>query len=95
MTGMVRKIGRLFVIKNRIEAAAIIYALALGAAERGKHYLDTFPGFGGRMLFVAAMIAVFMAGARICDALRYERERKMASLSAATAPLADTSPPGA
>ncbi len=75
---MVRKVGRLFVIKNRIEAAAIIYALALGAAERGKHYLDTFPGFGGKMLFVAAMVAVFMAGAKICDALSYERAARSA-----------------
>lgn len=75
---MVRKIGRLFVIKNRFEAGAIIYALALGAAERGKHYLDQYPGFGGRMLFLAAMVAVFMAGAKICDALRHDRERKAA-----------------
>ena len=75
---MIRKIGRLFVIKNRFEAAAIIYALALGGAERGKHYLDTFPGFGGRMLFVAAMVAVFMAGGKILDALSYERARAAA-----------------
>jgi hypothetical protein len=71
---MMRKISRLFVIKNRFEACAIIYALALGAAERGKHYLDTFPGFGGRMLFVAAMVAVWMGGAKILDALSYERK---------------------
>ena len=71
---MMRKIGRLFIIKNRIEAFAIIYALALGGAERGKHYLVSFPGFGGRMLFVAAMVAVFMAGAKILDALTYERK---------------------
>jgi hypothetical protein len=70
---MMRKLGRLFIIKNRFEAFAIIYALALGGAERGKHYLDLFPGFGGRMLFVAAMAAVFMAGAKILDALSYER----------------------
>ncbi len=75
---MMRKIGRLFVIKNRIEACAIIYALALGAAERGKHYLDTFPGFGGRMLFVAAMVAVWMGGAKILDALNYERKYRLA-----------------
>jgi hypothetical protein len=31
-----RKLARLFVIKNRIEAFAIIYALALGGAERGR-----------------------------------------------------------
>ena len=70
---MMRKIARLFIIKNRIEAFFIIYALALGGAERGKHYLDIYPGFGGRMLFVAAMVAVLMASAKILDALKYER----------------------
>ena len=74
-TMMMRKIARLFIIKNRIEAFAIIYALALGGAERGKHYLDIYPGFPGKMLFVAAMVAVFMAGAKILDALTYERNR--------------------
>jgi hypothetical protein len=69
-----RKIARLFIIKNRIEAFAIIYALALGAAERGKHYLETWPGYQGRLLFAAAMVAVFMAGAKILDALKYERQ---------------------
>jgi hypothetical protein len=68
-----RKIARLFIIKNRIEAFAIIYALALGGAERGKHYLDTWPGYQGKLLFAAAMVAVFMAGAKILDALKYER----------------------
>lgn len=70
---MLRKLLRLFIIKNRIEAFAIIYALALGAAERGRIYLDQFPGFGGKMLFLAAMVAVFMGGAKILDALTYER----------------------
>ena len=36
---MIRKLGRLFVIKTRFEAYAIIYALALGAAERGSAYM--------------------------------------------------------
>ena len=69
-----RKIARLFIIKNRIEAFFIIYALALGGAERGKHYLDLYPGFPGKMLFTAALVAVFMAAAKILDALTYERK---------------------
>jgi hypothetical protein len=72
---MLRKLGRLFIIKNRFEASAIVYALALGGAERGKAYLTTYPGFPGRMLFCAALVAVFMAGAKIFDALRHERAR--------------------
>ena len=51
---MLRKIGRLFVIKTRFEAYAVIFALALGAVERGKAYLDLYPGNGGKLLFLAA-----------------------------------------
>jgi hypothetical protein len=78
---MLRKIGRLFVIKNRFEAFLIIYALALGAMERGTAYLHQFPGTPGKMLFWACSGAVFLAGAKILDCLRFERER-----AAATAP---------
>ena len=37
---MLRKIGRLFVIKTRFEAWLVTYAIAVGAVERGRHYLD-------------------------------------------------------
>lgn len=70
---MFRKISRLFVIKTRIEAFAIIYALALGAVERGSVYLDTYPGFGGKLLFLACTGAVFMAGAKVLDCLKHEQ----------------------
>ena len=71
-----RRIARLFVIKTRLEAFLIIYALALGATERGAHYLTQFPGWGGKLLFVACTAAVFMAGAKILDCLRYENAAK-------------------
>jgi hypothetical protein len=48
---MLRKVGRLFVIKTRIEAFLIIYALATTGA-------------------------VFMAGAKILDCLKYEKADK-------------------
>ncbi|MBF9152421.1 hypothetical protein [Novosphingobium jiangmenense] len=70
---MLRKIGRLFVIKTRFEAFAVIYALALGAVERGHAYLGQYPGFPGKMLFAAATGAVFIAGAKILDSLRMEK----------------------
>ncbi len=73
---MLRKIGRLFVIKNRFEAYVIIYALALGATSRGASYLTEYPGFWGQALFVAASAAVFLAGAKILDALSMEKELK-------------------
>ncbi len=70
-----KRIGRLFVIKTRFEACAVIYALALGAIERGLHYLDRYPGFGGWLLFAACTGAVFMAGAKILDAVGVRRKR--------------------
>ncbi len=75
---MLGRIARLFVIKTRIEAFLIVYALALGAVERGSVYLHQFPGFGGKLLFLACTGAVFMAGARILDCLRYERAAAVA-----------------
>ena len=72
---MFAKIKRLFLIKTRFEAYLIIYALAVGATERGSVYLRQFPGFGGKLLFLACTGAVFMAGAKILDCLRLERER--------------------
>lgn len=71
---MLGKIKRLFVIKTRFEASLIIYALALGCIERGIAYLDRFPGTGGYLLMAACTGSVFLGGAKIFDALRYERE---------------------
>ena len=76
---MLRKIARLFVIKTRFEAYVIIYALALGATERGALYLTQYPGWGGKLLFLACSAAVFMAGAKILDCLRFEQAAKQAS----------------
>jgi len=76
---MLTKLSRLFVIKTKAEVYMIIYALALGAVERGSTYLDRFPGYGGILLFLACTGAVFMAGAKLLDCLRYEREREAAA----------------
>jgi hypothetical protein len=67
---MLRKIGRLFVIKTRFEACCVIYALGLGAIERGFHYLALYPGYGGWLLFSACTGAVFMAGAKLLEITR-------------------------
>jgi hypothetical protein len=78
-SGMAGKIARLFIIKNRFEAGAVIYALALGAIERGMHYQETYPGFPGWLLTAACLCAVFMAGARLLESVRpdnKERRRK-------------------
>jgi hypothetical protein len=67
---MLRKIGRLFSIKTRFEAWLVIYAIALGAVERGRHYLETYPGWGGWLLAVACTGVVFIAGAKLLDSVR-------------------------
>ena len=73
------KVKRLFVIKTRFEAYLIIYGLALGAMTRGVDYLEQYPGWPGYMLMAATSGAVFLGGAKILDAIRYEREAKAAS----------------
>ena len=67
---MLKKIGRLFQIKTRLEAWLVIYAIALGAVERGRLYLETYPGWGGWMLAVACTGVVFLAGAKLLDSVR-------------------------
>ena len=67
---MLSKIGRLFVIKTRFEAWLIIYAIALGAVERGRHYLEIYPGYGGWMLALACTGVVFLAGAKLLDSVK-------------------------
>lgn len=67
------RIKSLFIIKTKFEAFLVIYALALGATQRGLVYLDQYPGFGGKMLALACSGAVFMAGGKILDALDYQR----------------------
>ena len=67
---MLRKIGRLFVIKTRLEAWVVIYAIALGAVERGTHYLTQYPGSTGWMLAAACTGVVFLAGGKLLDSVR-------------------------
>ena len=70
------RIGRLFVIKNRFEAMAVIYALGLGAIDRGIRYLEIYPGVGGWLLFAACTGAVFMAGARLMEMTRKDNRQR-------------------
>ncbi len=71
-----RKFGRLFIIKNRFEACAVTYALALGAIERGQHYREVYPGFAGWLFFAACTCAVFMAGARLMELTRKDNRQR-------------------
>lgn len=75
---MFQKIGRLFQIRTRFEASMVIYALGLGAVERGSSYLTLYPGFTGKAMFFACTASVFIGGAKILDCLRMEREQRAA-----------------
>ena len=65
-----RKIGRLFVIKTRLEAFLVTYAIAVGSVERGAHYLQQYPGNGGWLLAAACLGVPFVAGAKLLDSVR-------------------------
>ena len=67
---MLKRVARLFTIKTRTEAWLIIYAIAVGAVERGRHYLETYPGTGGWLLALACTGVVFLAGAKLLDSVR-------------------------
>lgn len=70
MIAMLNKIGRLFTIKTRTEAWLVTYAIAAGAVERARHYLDVYPGNSGIMLAIACTGVVFIAGAKLLDSVR-------------------------
>lgn len=63
------KLKRLFTIKTKFEAFLAIYAMALGACERGLHYMESYPGAGGMMLALACCSAVLIAGGLMIDAV--------------------------
>lgn len=72
---MLRKIGRLFVIKTRLEAYLVTYAIAVGAIERGIHYMQTYPGNAGVILATACLGVPFIAGAKLLDSVRPAEEK--------------------
>lgn len=76
---MWKKLARLFVIKTRFEALAVIYALAVGAVSRGFDYLEQYPGLAGYALFLACTGAVFMGGAKLLEVTRPESAAEPAS----------------
>src|SRR5436305_6456887 len=67
---MLSKVGRLFQIRTRFEAWLVIYAIALGAVERGRLYLETYPGAGVWLLAIACTAVVFVAGGKLLDSVR-------------------------
>ena len=70
-----RKFGRLFTIKTRFEAFLLTYAIAVGAIERGIHYMQNYPGNAGVILAAACLGVPFIAGAKLLDSVRPVPER--------------------
>jgi len=66
---MRKRLARLFTIKTKFEAWLVIYAIALGAIERGRHYLEVYPGLGGWLLAFACTGVVFLAGGKLLDSV--------------------------
>ena len=66
---MLKRIGRLFTIKTRLEAWLVTYAIAVGAVERGHHYIQMVPGWPGWLLALACTGVVFLAGAKLLDSV--------------------------
>ena len=77
---MLKKIGRMFVIKTRLEAYLVTYAIAVGAIERGVHYLQSYPGNAGILLAGACLGVPFIAGAKLLDSVRPAPEAAVPSM---------------
>ncbi len=69
---MFKRIARLFTIKTRFEAFLVTYAIAVGAIERGQHYLAQYPGTMGLVLALCCTGVVFLAGGKLLDSVRPE-----------------------
>ena len=64
------RLARLFTIKTRTEAFLVTYAIAVGAIERGFHYMQNYPGYGGVLLALACLGVPFIAGAKLVDSVK-------------------------
>ena len=67
---MLKRLARLFTIKTRFEAFLVTYAIAVGAVERGRHYLDLYPGAIGWTFALLCTGVVFLAGGKLLDSVR-------------------------
>jgi hypothetical protein len=66
---MRKRLARLFTIKTRTEAWLVIFAIATGAVERGRHYLDIYPGTLGWVFALLCTGVVFLAGGKLLDSV--------------------------
>ena len=66
-----KKFTRLFQVKTKVEVFLITYALGLGAVKRGEEYLLQYPGKMGWVFFALCTGAVFIASAKMLEAIEY------------------------
>ena len=83
---MYMRLARLFTIKTRTEVWMVIYALAMGAVERGRHYLEVYPGNLGIVLALLCTGVVFLAGAKLLDSVKPVQPAKIGQPAVAHAP---------
>ena len=67
-----KKLKRLFQIKTKFEVFLITYALGLGAVMRGQEYMVQYPGNIGKVFFVLCTGAVFIAAAKMLEAVELD-----------------------
>jgi hypothetical protein len=83
---MISRLARLFTIRTRTEAYLIIYAIAVGAVERGRHYIEIFPGAFGLVMAALCTGVVFLAGAKLLDSVRPQLVTVPTNMKCATYP---------
>ena len=94
---MLKRFARLFTIKTRLEAYLVTYAIAVGAIERGIHYMQNYPGNGGVLLAMACLGVPFIAGAKLVDSVKpiesgLSLPRQMVRRHTATRPVSRNRP---
>lgn len=83
---MFKRLGSLFTIKTRFEAFLVTYAIAVGAVERGLHYMQQYPGTMGLILALCCTGVVFLAGGKLLDSVRPQPEPAMSHRPAVPRP---------
>jgi hypothetical protein len=67
-----KRILHLFTIKTKLEVFMITYALGLGAVKRGQEYMIQYPGNIGKLFFLLCTGAVFIAAAKMLQAVEFD-----------------------
>ena len=83
---MFKRLARLFTIKTRFEAFLVTYAIAVGAVERGQHYMQQVPGTMGIVLALCCTGVVFLAGGKLLDSVKPQPALAMARAPAMPRP---------